>query len=195
MLAVMLFFTACSDPINPAELPDAPKLQQLPKPPTTYDIAKDPTLFEKREVEMFEPTPGCRCRATVVEADPPQGSFWVWAVGVYHTFPNFDCVLSNGPAGVLWDEGDSYVFDACTESQGILEFAVSPIPGNYDSVYVHINVTCDWTNEPPAPQDPGDFKSKDFYFYSPPGVDVVDERKYFSLDEYCYLGNSNNPSF
>jgi hypothetical protein len=187
MLAVMLFFTACSDPINPAELPDAPKLQQLPKPPTTYDIAKDPTLFEKREVEMFEPTPGCRCRATVVEADPPQGSFWVWAVGVYHTFPNFDCVLSNGPAGVLWDEGDSYVFDACTESDIIFEFAVSPIEGNSDSVNVHIQLTCGYIGWPPAPMDPGDISTADYYFIAPPDTKVVDEKTYSGVDQNCYI--------
>ena len=135
--------------------------------------------------------PGCRCRAKVVEADPPQGSFWIWAVGVYHTFPSINCQMSNGPAGVLWNEGDVYEFDACTESTGILEFAVSPAPGNYDSVDVHVNVTCGWINWPPAPQTPGDVTSLDFYFHAPPGVDVVDERQYFTLDEYCYLDFSD----
>ena len=113
---------------------------------------------------------------------------------MHHTCPNFDCQLSNGPAGLLWNEGDVYEFDACTESSGILEFAVSPIQGNYDSVFVQVNVTCDFANGT-APQGPGDVKSLDFYFQAPPGVDVEDLRKYFALDEYCYLGNSNDPPF
>jgi len=139
--------------------------------------------------QSFEPTPGCHCRATVVEADPPQGSFWVWAVGVYHTFPNFNCVLSNGPAGVLWDEGDVYEFDACTESDIIFEFAVSPNPGNSSPVDVHINLKCGYTGWPPAPMDPNDLTSLDVYFHAEADSTVIDKRIYTGLDSDCYINS------
>ena len=174
--------------MKPDEFP-GPSFQKLPDPPTTYDILKNPSLFEKNVTQSFEPTPGCHCRATVVEADPPQGSFWVWAVGVYHTFPNFNCVLSNGPAGVLWDEGDVYEFDACTESDIIFEFAVSPNPGNSSPVDVHINLKCGYTGWPPAPMDPNDLTSLDVYFHAEADSTVIDKRIYTGLDSDCYINS------
>ena len=132
--------------------------------------------------------PGCRCRAKVVEADPPQGSFWIWAVGVYHTFPSINCQMSNGPAGVLWNEGEVYEFDACNKSGVMFEFAVSPLQGNYDSVYVHINLNC-WSIEGGYEDE----QSLSYYFYAPPGVDVEDEQQCAAIaadctevEAYCY---------
>lgn len=135
----------------------------------------------------MEPSLSCHCRATVVEADPPQGSFWVWAVGVYHTFPNFDCQLSNGPAGVLWNEGDVYEFDACTESDIIFEFAVSPIPGYSAPVDVHVNLKCGYTGWPPPPMDPWDLTSADVYFHCEPDSQCVDIQYPLMLDSDCYI--------
>ncbi len=74
----------------------------------TYSIIQ--TLKAGQILAPFTPTEGanaseeeiCYCKAKVTQANPPFGSFYVWAVGIYHSLTWFGCFYPQGPVGLLW---------------------------------------------------------------------------------------------
>ena len=133
------------------------------------------------DIVNFGESETCRCEAKIVSASPSSGYFWLWAVGVYHSLPNhptIPCIVTLGPAHLLWAFGESYAFDVCVNKQIILEFAVSPVlPGNYADVDLRVQLKCT-DGETISP-------SIYFNFHADAGEEVVDERKYASVNSDC----------
>ncbi len=148
------------------------------------------TLKAGQILAPFTPTEGsnaseeeiCYCKAKVTQANPPFGSFYVWAVGIYHSLTWFGCFYPQGPVGLLWNEGDEYVFTLCKRSpQIILEFAVSPPPNPAQWVPVSVTVRLECNN--------GEFTSTEgiryVTFRAGAGETVEDRRAFFWPDRNC----------
>jgi len=127
----------------------------------------------------------CYCRAKVTNATPPLGAFYVWAVGIYHSLPMFSCRYPMGPVGLLWNEGDEYVFTLCTnDPRIILEFAVSPPPNPAQWVPVSVTVRLECNEDGFAQSVEG---VRYHTFSAEPGEET-ETRAYFQTRYRCTFG-------
>ncbi len=155
---------------------------------STYALLKTLKPGEKIQIRIPEEvmfrneTEVCHCNAKITHATPPQGSFYVWAVGVYHSLPMFNCFYPQGPVGLLWNQGDEYSFSLCKSlPQIILEFAVAPPsnPAQWVPVSVTVQLMC---NDGVVQSLEG---VRYHTFTAEAGETVEDERAFFSTGLSC----------
>lgn len=185
-VCIPLFFLSCNkyaDENKPVVLNNKNELDGG----GTYSLIKKIRPGEKIVIEIPEGVADrteeetCNCKAKVTNASPAQGGFYVWAVGVYHSLPSFNCNFA-GPVGLLWNQGDEYDFIICKQDRRIyLEFAVSPPLNPSQQVPVSVTVRLSCNN--------GIYEYLEGVIYhtftAESGETVEDRRAYFGVTENC----------
>ena len=97
----------------------------------------------------------------------------------------YSCRYPMGPVGLLWNEGDEYVFTLCTnDPRIILEFAVSPPPNPAQWVPVSVTVRLECNEEGFAQSVEG---LRYHTFSAEPGEET-ETRAYFQTRYRCTFG-------
>lgn len=138
--------------------------------------------FKGSGSELTEEGRTCFCTAYILQSSPSQSlcAGYGWAVGIYHTLGNppptvAQCTMTQGPAGFLCIDNDSYAFEACPGTSVIFEFAVAPPndPSFWEPVDVQVRLGC--STAPPINK----------FFSAEPGETILNEQQYGIITSKC----------